>query len=441
MIVRHRWLRVGLVLSATILAVAICLLTYRSVTAPRTLTVAVGSFDGDIAKLMTGIAGRMASSNSPVRLKVVDKGTVAEASKALSSGETELAIVRGDVGDLSTARTLVQISQGVLLIVTPPGSTIKEIADLKGKTVGVIGGEINHSIAEILAKEYDLTRAKVQFKDLAVADVPQAVLSKQVNALVVIMPVSDKYLTILRAIYPSTGKQNMGILPIESAGAIAAISKAYESYELPKGTIRGSPPVPDEDLTTLRVPYYLVANRKLDDDTAGAVTKAVMETRRDLMTEYPLLAQISAPSTEKDAFVPIHPGAAAYLDGSTKTFFEKYGDQFFYGSMLLGTLTSMLAGAWTFMTKGADDPGQRPLNRLYGLAGRIRAAKDEQELADIEATVDEILKSELERYAGGETEAGEAAALSLATHRLEYIIGQRRAAFSLNTVPVTQTQV
>ena len=166
-----------------------------------------------------------------------------------------------------------------------------------------------------------------------------------------------------------------------------------------------------------------------------------METRRDLMTEYPLLAQISAPSTEKDAFIPIYPGAAAYLDGSTKNFFEKYGDQFFYGSMLLGTLTSMLAGAWTFMTKGADDLGQRPLNRLYGLAGRIRAAKDEQELADIEAPVDAILKSELERYAGGETEAGEAAALSFATHRLEYIIGQRRAAFSPNTMPETQTQL
>ena len=69
-------------------------------------------------------------------------------------------------------------------------------------------------------KEYGLTRAKVQFKDLTVADVPQAVFSKQVNALLVIMPVSEKYLAILRAIYPSTGKQNMGILPIESAGAI-----------------------------------------------------------------------------------------------------------------------------------------------------------------------------------------------------------------------------
>ena len=430
MIVKHRWVRVALVLSVTILAVAVGLFTYRSVTTPKTVAVAVGSFDGDIAKLMTGIAGRMASSNSPVRLKIVDKGTVAEASKALALGETELAVVRGDVGDLSAARTLLQLSQGVVLIVTPPGSTIKEIADLKGKTVGIIGGAINHSIAEILAKEYDLTRTKVQFKDLTVADVPQAVLTKQVNALLVIMPVSEKYLAILRAIYPSTSKQNMGILSIESAGAIAAISKAYESYDLPKGTIRGSPPVPDEDLTTLRVPYYLVANRKLDDDTTGAVTKAVMETRRDLMTEYPLLAQISAPSTEKDAFIPIHPGAAAYLDGSTKNVFDKYGDQFFYGSMLLGTFTSILAAVWTFMTKGGDKPEKRPLNRLYALAARIRASKDEAELVEIEATIDEILKSELERYAGGETEAGEAAALSLATHRLEYIISQRRTSFS-----------
>ena len=58
MIVKHRWVRVALVLSVTILAVAVGLFTYRSVTTPKTLTVAVGSFDGDIAKLMTGIAGR-----------------------------------------------------------------------------------------------------------------------------------------------------------------------------------------------------------------------------------------------------------------------------------------------------------------------------------------------------------------------------------------------
>ena len=32
------------------------------------------------------------------------------------------------------------------------------------------------------------------------------------------------------------------------AGAIAEAERAYESFDVPKGTLRGSPPVPDDDL-------------------------------------------------------------------------------------------------------------------------------------------------------------------------------------------------
>ena len=28
----------------------------------------------------------------------------------------------------------------------------------------------------------------------------------------------------------------------------------------------------------------------------------------------------------KDAFIPLHPGAAVYFEGNEKNFFEKYGD-------------------------------------------------------------------------------------------------------------------
>lgn len=423
----HRWVRVTLVMLALLAAAAAAYLTYRYVNTPRVLTVAVGSVDGDGSRIMTAIASRMAANNTPVRLKVVDKSTSAEAAKAFATGEVNLAIVRSDAGDLSAARTLVQVTHGVVLLIVPPGSPIEGIADLKGKTVGIVGGAVNRPIADLLAKEYDLAKAKVHFTDISAADLPKAVHSKQVNALLVVMPITEKYLGLLRSLYPGNGKKTLGLLPIESAGAIAEIVKAYESYDLPKGTLRGSPPIPDDDLTTLRVPIYLVANQKLDDDTASAVTKAIMDTRRDLVGEYPLLSQISAPSTDKDAFIPIHPGAAAYFDGSVKTFFDKYGDQIFYGSMLLGTLTSLMAGAWSFMFKQQRAPEDRPLNRLYAFADRIRNASNENELTDIENSIDDILKSELERYAGGETEAGEAAALSLATHRLEYLIGQRRA--------------
>jgi hypothetical protein len=290
-----------------------------------------------------------------------------------------------------------------------------------------------------LVKEYDLDSAKVQFKGVTPAEVKQGLKAKQVQALLVVMPISDRYLAMLRDIFPRNGKQTLSLIPIESAGAIAAVTRAYESYDLPKGTISGSPAIPDEDLTTLRVPFYLVANRKVDKDTVTSLTKAIMDARRDLISEFPLLAQISTPSTDKDAYIPVHPGAAAYFDGDTKTFFERYGDQLFYGSMLIGALSSLFVGAWKFMLQGdGGKPETRPINRLYGLSERIANASSEADLADVEQRIDEILKDELAKSASGESDAAESAALGLATHRLEYLISRRRTMLEAIPTPAAR---
>lgn len=430
-----RWLRAMLVIGLSVLAVGAGLFGYRYMTTPTTLTVAAGSLDGDVPRFMSALASRMASSNSAVRLKVVDKGTASEATKAFSSGEVDLAVARADTGDLSAAQTVVVFTRGVVLIVAPPGSSIATMEDLKGKTVGVVGGEMNRRVVAALNREYDLDRAKVQFKDLAVADVAQALKTKQVNALLVVMPISDKYLGMLRDLFPRNGKSNPALIPIESAGAIAAVTKYYESFDLPKGTLQGSPPIPDDDLTTLRVPFYLVAKKSLPEDVVGSLTKAIMDTRRDLLGEYPLLKQISAPSTEKDddkdAFIPIHPGAAAYFDGTQKTFLDRYGDQFMYASMVFGSLASIFAAAWKYMTKNNErGPEALPLMRLYGLKDQLRQARDEAELAETEKRIDELFKAELEKHARGDADATDTGALGLAMQQLANTTTQRRMALA-----------
>ena len=55
-----------------------------------------------------------------------------------------------------------------------------------------------------------------------------------------------------------------------------------------KGTLRGAPAVPDDDLTTLRSALYLVANKKLGSDLIAGLTETLMTVRRDLMVEDPL---------------------------------------------------------------------------------------------------------------------------------------------------------
>src|SRR6202049_1320504 len=161
------WLRFVLLAGVVGLVSGASLVAYRYYTRPVTLTVAVGSIDGEAAKAMSAIASELVSTNKPVRLKVIDSGTALEAANAFSAGKVDLAVVRGDVGDLSQAQAVVVVSHVVVLIIAPPGSSIDGIDKLKSRRVGVIGGEANSRIVDVLTKEYDLVNAKVAFTTLA----------------------------------------------------------------------------------------------------------------------------------------------------------------------------------------------------------------------------------------------------------------------------------
>jgi hypothetical protein len=78
-----RWLRVALVAGLVVLTCGGGLYAYRYATHPTTLTIAIGSIDSAAPQLLLAIATRLASTNAPVRLKVIDKGTALEAANAL----------------------------------------------------------------------------------------------------------------------------------------------------------------------------------------------------------------------------------------------------------------------------------------------------------------------------------------------------------------------
>jgi TRAP-type uncharacterized transport system substrate-binding protein len=419
------WLRFVLLVGIVGLVSGAGLLAYRYYTRPVTLTVAVGSIDGEAAKAMSTIASQFNSTNAPVRLKVIDSGTVLEAAKAFSAGKVDLAVVRGDVGDLSQAKAVVVVSHVVVLIVAPPGSTIDGVDKLKGRRVGAIGGEANSKIVDVLSKEFGLDRAKV-FKDIALPDARQAIQSKEVGALLMVVPLVRKYLSLVRDIFAQGPKALPVLVPIDSAGAIAQAERAYESFDVPKGTLRGAPPVPEDDLTTLRASLYLVANKKLGADLITRLTQSIMSARRDLMGEQPIFAQITAPSTDQDAYLPLHPGAAAVYNGTQQSFMDEYGNWIYLTPMLLGGIATVLAAAWKFLGIGNAATSQGPLDSLYALSRRIRSAGTEAELSAIEEEIDDILKEQRARSAGGDESAVDDATLNVAAHRLESLIHDHR---------------
>jgi TRAP-type uncharacterized transport system substrate-binding protein len=113
------WMRVTLVAGIVILMVGAGLFAWRWYSKPTTLTIAVGSLDGEASKVVSALASKLAQQKAPVRLSMVEVSSALEAANAFSSGKVDLAVVRGDVGDLSQAQAVAIVAHTVVLLVAP----------------------------------------------------------------------------------------------------------------------------------------------------------------------------------------------------------------------------------------------------------------------------------------------------------------------------------
>jgi TRAP-type uncharacterized transport system substrate-binding protein len=421
-----RWLRISIVGAATAAAIGGGWFAYRYFAKPVVLTVAAGSADGEALALISAISARLTASNSHVRLKVSNAGTSAKAAEMLAAHKVDLAVVRGDTSGLADARSVLLLTHGVILIMTSSAVSADSLGDLRNTTIGVIGGAINQRAVEALKQVYQFDRARVSFQDVAVNDAAAALASGKVNAVLAVIPLTEKYLAKVRQFFQQERAKGSAakLIEIESAGAVANVAQYYESYDIPKGTLRGAPPVPSDDLTSLRVSYFLVANKAVNADAITDLTQSLVDAKRDLLSQFPILGQVAAPSTDADALIPIHPGAGTYYNGNQQSFLDKYDDKLYYASLLLGTLISVLVAAWRFARSGTGPESK--LEPLYELGNEIRNAKSEGELEDIEKRIDDILRGELARSASESADSAEMAALGLAAHRLQYLMSHRR---------------
>lgn len=418
-----KWLRWTLILAIVAALAGIGAKIYRHYTASHQLKVAIAD-EGQAKAIFEALSKRLKTTRARVQLEPVVTKNMAESAKLFADDKVDLALLRADYPGQANARAVVVALQSVALLLLPPGSPAEDFDDLKGKTIGVVNGEANKRVVDALASAYSFDRGK--FRDLSREDARKQILGKQIQALLVVTPITDGYLKTARELLGLKQKQKPGIVAIEQAEAIANTARYYESYELPKGTLWGSPLIPDEEMTTLRVPTNLVVQRRVKDDVVTELTKTIMESRGTLVADYPILNMIRAPETEKDAFIPVHPGAAVFYGGEEKSFFDKYGDWFFYGPMLAGALASMFAGLWKFLAVGAVPGKSTSLALLAGLIARARKAENENDLSAIEDEVDKIVRAELIGNDAGIESAADPGAMTLAVVRCQQAVARRR---------------
>ena len=233
-----------------------------------------------------------------------------------------------------------------------------------------------------------------------------------VDAFMAVGPLKSK-ITVDAIAATAAARGEPKFLPIDVADAIAKKNPIYESEEIPASIFGSSPQRPEDKVDTVAVNHLIIAPKSLSDTAVAAFARQLFTNRQQLARELPTASQIEKPDTDKDAALPAHAGAAAYIDGNERTFLEKYTDYIWFVVLVLSGLGS--AGAWLRHYWNKDEREQYIAHRdqLLELISRVRSAETPEELAEMQGAADSMLREALDCYDDGAIEDSDLSVIGL----------------------------
>ena len=369
---------------------------------PVVLKIAVGPPNSDDLKVVQALTQAFAQSHASVRLRPVPTEGAGESAQALAAGKVDLAIVRGDLEVPKNAQAVATLRKNVTVLWVPAAgkgksrkgaAKITKISQLAGHKVGIIGRTpANAHLLKVILHQYGVDAAKVEIVQFPITEAAEAVRSQKADVYLAAGPINSK-ITADAVAAASKDGGTATFLAIDSAEAIAQNHPEYEAAEIPAGAFGGAPDRPEEEVKTISFSHHIVARKGLADSTVSAFTHQLFSVRQQLLSEFPLAAKIETPDTDKDAAIPAHPGAAAFVDGEEKTFLDRYSDYIWWSLMALSAMGS--AGAWFagYLKRDERTINSSLRDRLLEMITIARKSDSTEELDQLQGEADEILRN------------------------------------------------
>lgn len=407
---------------------------------PAVLRIAVGPTGSDDHKLIQALVQAFAQDGSSVRIVTVPTEGSVESIAALEGSKADLAVARGDLNLPRDATSVAILRKNMVVLWSPsglpkgskkePAAKVKGIDGLAGKRVGLIGRTpANVALLRVILTESGVDPDKVTVVQFGVGQIADLTRDMSLDAFMTVGPLDSK-ITADAIAATARARGEPKFLPIEVSEAIAQKHPIYDAEEIPGSTFSASPARPDDKIDTVSVNHLLIARKALSESTVGAFTRQLFAVRPSLARDLPSASKIEKPDTDKDAALPAHPGAAAYIDGTERTFLEKYSDFLWGGILLLSGLGS--GGAWLrhYLKHNERDKNARQRDRLLLTIAEVRQVDTVDDLARMQAEVDQILRETLEAYDDGAIEADDLSAVSLVLEQFRHAVSDRRAALA-----------
>ena len=405
---------------------------------PETLRIAVGPAGSDDLKLIQALAQTFAHQQSPIRLSVIPAESAAKSLALLGAGKADLAVARGDLEMPADAESVAILRKNMVVLWAPsglpakgskktPASKVKSLEDLAGHRLGVIGStQANVTLLRVILTESGIAPEKVAVVQFAVDQIDALARDPNIDAYMSVGPLDSK-ITAEAIAATARARGEPKFLAIDVSEAIAQKHPLYESEEIPESTFSSSPARPDDKVETVSVNHLIVARRELSDTAVGTFTRQLFSVRQELAKQLPGAANIGTPDTDKAAALPAHRGAAAFIDGTERTFLEKYSDYIWGSLLLLSGLGS--AGAWfrSYLKRDEKAASVALRDRVLAFAAQARDGRSTDELRTMQCQVDDIIRETLNAFDDGAIEQADLSAFSLALEQFHRAVADRFA--------------
>jgi len=408
---------------------------------PVTLRIAVGPPGSDDQKLILALADTFAGEGSAVRLSPIATDGATESLALLGAAKADLAVARGDLAMPSMAETVAIVRQNFVVLWAPSGlpgkgrkraPKIEAIGDLEGHRVGVIGRtQANIGLLRVILTESGVAPDKVAVTQFGINQIEELARDPGLDAFMTVGPLDSKITAdALAATARARGEPKF--LGIDVSEAIALRHPLYEAEEIPRSVFNSKPAWPDDKIDTVSVNHLIVARKSLSETTVATLTRQLFAARQRVAREVPGAAHIRKPDTDKDATLPVHRGAAAFVDGTETTFIEKYSDYFWFAALILSGLGSAAAWLRHYVRRDEKEEDTAHREKVLAMISRVRDASPEELLA-MQREVDAVLRETIDAYDDGAIEEDDLSAFGLVLEQFNSAVADRRAAMEMGT--------
>ena len=426
-----------LILAAGIFLFGVAAGTLYLLLRPTTLRIAVGPPGSDDQKLVQTLAQIFARDGSHIRLSPITTEGATESIALFAASKADLAVARGDLNLPANAESVAILRKNVVVLWAPsglpakgskkkPAAKINGIDELAGHRVGVIGRtQANVTLLRVILTESGVNPDKVAVTQFASNQIAEMARDPTIEAYMAVGPLDSK---ITKDAIAATAaiRGEPKFLPIDVSEAIAQKHPLYESEEIAGSIFNSSPARPEDKVETVSVNHLIIAPKSLSDTTVGAFARQLFTVRQQVARELPSASKIEKPDTDKDAALPAHQGAAAYIDGNERTFLEKYTDYIWGAILILSGLGS--AGAWLrhYWKRDEREIYETHRDSLLELIAKARQAETPEALATMQTEADQILHEALDCYDDGAIEESDLSVIGLALEQFHHAVTDRR---------------